>query len=98
MGVICLSCFDKLAAQGGIDISLHLEQVQYTGIGKTVVLEPKEVHHYEARLTFSDKRVGYRRVENGVIVGYASRHPSENPNEQDELELDPDFQDAGDYG
>lgn len=49
LGVICLSCFDRLGAQHGIDISPHLEQIQYTGVGHTVVLVPVETHHYGGR-------------------------------------------------
>lgn len=59
LGVICLSCFDKMAAQQGIDISPHLEQVQYTGVGKTVVLKPIGAHlynHYDRSFLMASRR------------------------------------------
>ncbi len=49
LGVICLPCFDKLAVDIGYDISTHLERVQFTGIGKTIVLKPSRLFQYEAK-------------------------------------------------
>lgn len=44
--VVCLPCFDQMAADKGIDISEALERVQFVGIGKTVVLKPVAVYWY----------------------------------------------------
>lgn len=44
LSVICLPCLDRLVHDKGIDISLHLKQVQFTGVGKTVVLRPEWTH------------------------------------------------------
>lgn len=45
-GVVCLPCLDGMAAAQGLDVSAHLEQVQFCGKRKTIVLEPKEVYLY----------------------------------------------------
>lgn len=47
--VLCLPCLDRMAHSKGIDISAGLIQVQFTGIGKTIILRPDWTHHYEAR-------------------------------------------------
>lgn len=46
-GVVCLPCFDRLATAKGVDISTALLDVQWTGIGKTVVLAPTQLYRYE---------------------------------------------------
>lgn len=48
-GAICLPCLDKIATAAGHDISRDLIQVQFTGIGKTVVLIPAMTFIYEER-------------------------------------------------
>ena len=45
-GVICLDCLDKLAKQNGYFLGNHLIQVQYTGLGETVILKPEESFVY----------------------------------------------------
>jgi hypothetical protein len=45
--VICLRCLDGMACEKGMDLSRNLLRVQYTGVGKTVVLKVFEVYHYE---------------------------------------------------
>lgn len=47
LGVICLSCLDELAIKMGINIGMFLLEVQWTGVGKTVVLIPTEVYEYQ---------------------------------------------------
>ncbi len=44
--VVCLDCFDRLATEQGIDVSQHLLRIQFTGLGKTIVLVPSQVFHY----------------------------------------------------
>ena len=44
--VVCLSCLDKAATVMGLSIIEHLEAVQFTGEGKTIVLIPQEVYVY----------------------------------------------------
>ncbi len=39
-GVICLPCLDILAEQQGIDISKFIQDLQFTGVGKTIVFTP----------------------------------------------------------
>lgn len=46
-GVVCLPCLDCLATARGVDVSGAIEEVQFTGIGKTVVLRPVLVHRYQ---------------------------------------------------
>lgn len=48
-GVICLPCLDRIGTKVGIDISESLTRVQWTGIGKTVVLEPHFTHRYVSK-------------------------------------------------
>lgn len=45
-GVICLRCLDILASKPGLDVAEHLEFVQFTGIGKTIVLLPDTTYYY----------------------------------------------------
>lgn len=47
LDVICLPCLDKLATKKGLDVASYLESVQFTGIGKTVILLPSKVYYYE---------------------------------------------------
>lgn len=47
LGVICLGCLDYMATENGLDISEHIEDVQYTGIKKTILLKPTDVYYYE---------------------------------------------------
>jgi hypothetical protein len=49
LGVICLSCLDRLAISKGLDVSKHLKDVQFIGIGKTIVLVPTKVFLYYCR-------------------------------------------------
>jgi hypothetical protein len=44
--VCCLPCFDTIATNKRINISQSLQQVQFTGLGKTIVLTPEFVHLY----------------------------------------------------
>lgn len=44
--VVCLSCFDELAEEKGIDIGEHLEIVYFTGGGKTIELKPVKEYTY----------------------------------------------------
>jgi hypothetical protein len=46
LGVVCLSCLDGLAVRAGADIADAIASVQFTGIGKTVVLKPTRIHRY----------------------------------------------------
>ncbi len=45
--VICLGCLDKLSY--GYDLGSVLIKVQFTGIGRTIVLKPKEIFYYQRR-------------------------------------------------
>lgn len=45
-GVICLPCLDVIATASGLNVNNHLEEVQFTGRGKTVVLKPTAVYYY----------------------------------------------------
>ena len=45
--VICLSCLDRIATEKKIDISEHIENIQFTGINKTIKLLPTIVYYYE---------------------------------------------------
>ena len=45
-GVVCLPCLDGLATEKGLDVSAALLEVQYTGIGKTIILKPEWTHRY----------------------------------------------------
>lgn len=38
--VVCLPCFDRIAAEKGFDANQHLREVQFTGLSSTVVLLP----------------------------------------------------------
>ena len=51
LGVVCLPCFDRLAMERRLDVSRALIEVQFTGIGKTVVLKPEWTHRYETQTT-----------------------------------------------
>ena len=44
--VVCLTCLDKLAQNMGLSIAEHIERIQYTGIGKTIVLHVSHVYYY----------------------------------------------------
>lgn len=44
--VLCLACLDKLATDMDLDITKHLQEIQFTGIGKTIVLKPEKVFYY----------------------------------------------------
>ncbi len=46
LGVVCLPCFDREATKKGIDWADGLEQVQFTGVGKTIRLSPNFIHRY----------------------------------------------------
>ena len=48
-GVICLPCLDKLAVKKGLDITDHLEVIQFTGIEKTIICSPSQVYYYKKR-------------------------------------------------
>lgn len=45
--VICLECFDKMATRKGVDWIEHLQKIQLTGIGKTMVLVPQKIWYYK---------------------------------------------------
>lgn len=45
--VVCLFCLDKLATSIGADLADHLRDVQFTGVGKTIVLLPVRAYYYE---------------------------------------------------
>lgn len=47
LDVICLACLDKLASQKGINISGHLEFIDFCGKNKTIRLVPIEAYHYK---------------------------------------------------
>ncbi len=47
-GVVCLPCYNRLATEKGIDWANGLEQVQFTGAGKTIRLVPEFVYRYGA--------------------------------------------------
>ena len=47
LGVVCLSCLDKLATAARLDVTDHIENLQFTGIGKTIVFVPEKVYYYE---------------------------------------------------
>ena len=46
LDVVCLPCLDKLATAKDLDVSEHLEEVQFTGINKTIMLIPARVYLY----------------------------------------------------
>ena len=46
LGVVCLSCLDKLATDVGLDVADHIEELQFTGIGKTVIFVPETTYYY----------------------------------------------------
>lgn len=46
LGVVCLPCLDRAATLLGMDVSGHIQFVQFTGIGKTVELVPVRVVRY----------------------------------------------------
>ena len=48
LGVVCLPCFDQMATDKGIDMSEALVDIQFTGIGKTIILKPQWTHHYKS--------------------------------------------------
>jgi len=45
-GVVCLPCFDRLAVKKHVDVSKALIEVQFTGVGKTIILSPQWTHRY----------------------------------------------------
>ena len=45
-GVVCLSCLDRLASDSGMDVAEHLKSIQFTGIGKTIVMLPDRAYYY----------------------------------------------------
>ncbi len=47
LGVVCLACFDHLARDHGVHTSDVLKDVQFTGVGETIVLRPIKVYRYE---------------------------------------------------
>ncbi|KKM80265.1 hypothetical protein LCGC14_1341700 [marine sediment metagenome] len=47
-GVVCLPCFDRLATEKRLDVSRALIEVQFTGIGKTIILKPQSTHRYKS--------------------------------------------------
>lgn len=47
LDVVCLHCLDKLATKKGLDVTTHIETVQFTGIGKTIILNPSKVFYYK---------------------------------------------------
>ena len=47
LGVVCLPCFDQEAAAKGHDISEALLEVQFIGVGKTIVLHPEVSYRYD---------------------------------------------------
>lgn len=49
LGVICLPCLDMLAEQKGIDISQSIEGMQFTGVGKTIVLIPEIAYKWKVK-------------------------------------------------
>lgn len=50
LGVVCLPCLDKLAVRRGIDISTSITQLQFTGIGKTVVFMPTQAYKWSREI------------------------------------------------
>jgi len=49
--VICLPCLDRLAIAQGYDIGSAILSIQWTGIGKTLVLDPIVLYRYNPRCT-----------------------------------------------
>lgn len=49
--VVCLPCLDRLATKNGLDVASHLEDIQFTGIGKTVICLPSQVYYYKKQKT-----------------------------------------------
>jgi hypothetical protein len=47
VAVLCLPCLDVVATEHGRDVAAALRFVQFTGIGKTVLLGPAYTHYYE---------------------------------------------------
>lgn len=45
--VLCLRCLDAMATAAKKDISEYLINVQFTGIGKTVILTPERVFNHQ---------------------------------------------------
>jgi len=48
LDVVCLPCLDVMATEMGLDVAAALRSVQFTGIGKTVLLGPAYTHYYDA--------------------------------------------------
>ena len=46
LDVVCLPCLDVMATEMGLDVAAALRSVQFTGIGKTVLLGPAYTHYY----------------------------------------------------
>jgi len=47
LGIICLPCLDKLATEKGENVAIYLERIQFTGIGKTILLKPEKIFYYK---------------------------------------------------
>lgn len=44
--VVCLPCLDKIATEKGRNFGEHLIRVQFTGIKKTIIMEPSTIYDY----------------------------------------------------
>lgn len=58
LGVVCLPCLDRLATEIGMDVSGHVERIQFTGIRKTVEMVPVRIVRYENRFG-ANREVAY---------------------------------------
>lgn len=47
-GVVCLPCLDKIAKEQGYFLGNHLIDIQYTGIGETIILKPEISFVYDS--------------------------------------------------
>lgn len=47
--VICLCCLDVIGHELGIDISGYLQEVQFVGMDKTIILKPEIVYKYSKK-------------------------------------------------
>jgi len=56
LGVVCLSCLDKLATAAGLDVADHIEDLQFTGMGKTIVFAPEKTYYYVLHKWGKDKQ------------------------------------------
>jgi hypothetical protein len=50
LNVMCLSCFDAMAAELCPDWPISLQEVQFTGMGVTIGLWPVWIHYYPRRV------------------------------------------------